>query len=276
MAASMRVFFRARTWRTVVSTPQLLTELINGNDALFHRTLVALEAAKAKIFKQRYQGQHMAVSVLSVLAKYDWSELGAVPNDQVPLRWSTLVQRILDATSGHGVGNFLATKVVLQLSLVGLVPPVANDEVALGPGALASLFSIVHLLDNDEYIPSFQMKPAHINAAYISQPAFNQCRWVELVAKALPKAMAAYWSARTTAEPCLCTFDGVMQMHLALPLPFITVESFLCEILRRRNVHSTAVYLSPCVCRPSSHLRLAWWCTGFGRLHWSLRVCAVL
>lgn len=299
-AAVMRVFFCVRSWQVLVDTPALLATLVEGDDALMHSVLVALEAKKERIFKRRYQGTGVGPNVVAVLAKADWAALAAASasddgsdgGDGV-LRWSIVVQRLMSIAKS-GVSDFLGTKLLLQLVLACEAPEMADDEAALGPGAEASLWSIYNLMRTGEFVPSYQMKPSEVQhhtfdaAVKVAETALvhavriasetpstevtanaaaavrcveaakcaqnvskgfrllQRQQWLGSAGPLLRTAMVAYWAKRLSMNPRLAALDEAMRVHLHIDLCTIVVESFLCEVLRRRNVRN---HVAACVLR---------------------------
>jgi len=305
VAAVMRAFFCFRAWESLVTTPDLLTNLVSGDDSTFHKALVRLEKAGCRIFKRRYQGTSAGPHVVAMLARLDWASLCAddaasidaddanarvsdtdVGGGRAPL-WSTIVDRLIVAARG-GVGKFLGTKMLLQLVLYGAAPSLTDDEAALGPGALVGLWSVYNLMMTGSYVPSYQVKPseveqcafnAEVKAASMALSGATDCataappsggnatadaiaaaaaraaaataaagvhramtesfsskQWLLHTSKMLKVSMNAYWRQRIADEAVLQVLDEPMTAYLQVDLCTVVVESFLCEVLRRRNV----------------------------------------
>ena len=76
---------------------------------------------------------------------------------------------------------------------------------------------------------------------------FERAEWLQKTSRLLNVTMVAYWKARLSANPRLIVLDAAMVVQLQVKLPTIVVESFLCEVLRRRNVrHTHLCCTDPC------------------------------
>ena len=244
-AACMRAFFKTAAWEHLVKTPGLLAGLVAGDSSKFEAELKHMEEQRTAtgregpfqcIFKRRYQGCGAGPAVTRALALYDWNSF--VKNASTPT-WIECETMLMDA-AGAGVKEFLAGKMLLGLRLANLAPPMRDDAASLGPGAKVSLYSILHLLREGDYVPSYQLKPKMVG----SLGTFDIKRWFTWVSHDLELAMGFYLDARVGGEPELAAVAEFARAHFRNN-PSIVVESMLCEVLRRRNVHGRTPCSSP-------------------------------
>ena len=253
-AACMRAFFKTAAWEHLVKTPGLLAGLVAGDSSKFEAELKHMEEQRTAtgregpfqcIFKRRYQGCGAGPAVTRALALYDWNSF--VKNASMPT-WVECETMLMDA-AGAGVKEFLAGKMLLGLRLANLAPPMRDDAASLGPGAKVSLFTILHLLRTGVYVPSYQLKPKMVG----SLGTFDIKRWFTWVSHDLELAMGFYLDARVDGEPKLAAVADFARAHFRNN-PSIVVESMLCEVLRRRNVHERTACPSPfLIPNPVSH-----------------------
>ena len=241
----MRAFFKTAAWEHLVKTPGLLAGLVAGDSSKFEAELKHMEEQRTAtgregpfqcIFKRRYQGCGAGPAVTRALALYDWNAF--VKNASTPT-WVECETMLMDA-AGAGVKEFLAGKMLLGLRLANLAPPMRDDAASLGPGAKVSLFTILHLLRTGVYVPSYQLKPKMVG----SLGTFDIKRWFTWVSHDLELAMGFYLDARVGGEPELAAVAEFARAHFRNN-PSIVVESMLCEVLRRRNVHERTACSSP-------------------------------
>eukprot|EP00900_Chrysochromulina_parva_P023982 jgi/Chrpa1/6217/Chrysochromulina_OHIO_Genome00005048-RA len=113
---------------------------------------------------------------------------------------------------------------LLGLRLANLAPPMRDDAASLGPGAKVSLYTILHLLREGVYVPSYQLKPKMVG----SLGTFDMKRWFTWVSHDLELAMGFYLDARVGGEPELAAVAEFARAHFRNN-PSIAVESMLCE-----------------------------------------------
>jgi len=145
---------------------------------------------------------------------------------------------------GKGLQEFLGTKLLLLLVLGGKVARVVDDDALLGPGAGVSLYVLINLVVHKAWIPSFKLKPKDVSFSEgwatraFGLDAFDIPTWLSLVEKYLrvSRAIPTYYKERVKREPELALLTELMNALDAVQVVKITIESFLCEDLRRRNV----------------------------------------
>ena len=231
----IRVFLCKDSAVEVAMEPGCLEQLVeSGDDSLLNSVCVWRQEAGLRVFKRRYQGVGFMFNVVRAavhrgLGTLLRTELLHRPDD---LTWERARELVLEATTGAGLADFLADKVVVNFLLGGILE-VEKGVVALGPGALVTLHVVVDcLLGMGLWYYPFSLKPKQLPANACS--ALDLPTFLGQFEKELRTMGTLYLAARRSAEPSLEPVAVAVSPFVDVEQPPSVPENVLCEVGRRR------------------------------------------
>ena len=156
------------------------------------------------------------------------------------MAWGDARAALLDAAGGHGLADFLADKILMELLSSQLVASfdescdgAGTSQAVFGPGAQTTVSLIVELIISKTWRSSWRVKPKLAPRSLLTPPDFNLKTFLDLTRELLPVVELAFWASRRAALPEL---ERVMYMDAIMSRKNadIMIEHKACEIARRR------------------------------------------
>jgi hypothetical protein len=250
---ALRAFQQHDVWAEMASQTEVFEGLAQGDAAAWHSAIVAIEdrriAAKEStktaqhdsLQRRRYQGQGACESVLARFATMKSSCDRLEPSRLVPCaahlmcvicspmcsaagdgitKWTAARAELLSMASGHGLGEFIADKILLELLAGKLVGGYDESGASCwGPGSWTTLCLMVQFVHGGQFVSSWKRSPKDVGEEHME--TFNVDLFFAHFKKLLALVVAAYWGERKKRLPDLVKLDKHITVTLLQPKPLM-------------------------------------------------------